>query len=189
MFTAAEKVIPIKLDRTKNRLRFVNSLSLVFALFCFPDIVSAKAYFASIPEMVAEADAIAIVKVNSVRPLKMEEQNLNYKDMVASAQVQKTILGNLPETLEIHVPNFFPCAVVDISSGTYLIFLKHKMGRWTNSNWHVSIRPMQNEKVSWFSNTNDAQNITVEEVRHKIQAIRTTSAHKDSPNQDLIGSK
>ncbi len=138
----------------------------------------ARAYFASVDEMIKQADAIAIVNVVSAKPAKQEEQGLQYKDLIASGDVQETVLGKLPEKIEIYVRNSYPDAVVDVSNGQYLVFLQLKNGRWSNSNWHLSMRPVQAGKVSWFSHTNSTEQVALEQVAREIQSVRPTKNHK-----------
>ena len=144
-------------------------LVVAFTLL-LPFLTYAKAYFAPVDEMIRDADAIAVVKIMDVKPAKKEEQDLRYKDMVASIEVEDAIKGDLANVTSIAIPNFFPCAVVDVTPGEYLIFLKRRDGVMTNSNWHLSLRAIHGDAVSWFSaDKKDFSDVSLKDVRQQIE--------------------
>ena len=136
-----------------------------------PLLTYARVYVAPVDEMIRDADAIAIVKIVEVEPEKLEEQTWRYKDMVASIEVKETIKGDLSKVRSIYIPNEFPCAVVDVTPGEYLVFLQRRKGVMTNANWHLSLRAIHGDTVSWFSeNDNDVSDIPLSEMRQRIEA-------------------
>ena len=144
-----------------------------------PLLTYAKAYFAPVDEMIRDADAIAVVEILDVQPAKTEEQDLRYKDMVASIEVKDTLKGDVANVASIYIPNFFPCAVVDVTPGEFLIFLQRRDGVMTNSNWQLSLRAIHGDAVSWFSEDNkDFSNVPLEDVRQQIEEQLRAPAHE-----------
>ena len=160
----------------KTAVRTVLVLAVTLLL---PVLTYAKAYFAPVDEMIRGADAIAVVKIVEVKPAKAEEQALGYKDMVASIEVRDTITGDLSNVTSIYIPNFFPCAVVDVAPGEYLIFLQRRDGVMTNANWHLSLRAIHGDAVAWFSaDKKDFSDVSLKAVRQQIEEQLRAPAHE-----------
>src|SRR6478735_3736367 len=82
----------------------------------------AKAYFAPKTQMIAKSDLIAVVNITNVKSLEPEQTHGN---QVAKATVQATVKGNVENDKEIEfkVECSFPCAITQVSTGQYLVFL------------------------------------------------------------------
>ena len=152
---------------------------LVALALLVPCRAYAKAYFAPVDEMIRDADAIAVVTIVGMKPAKAEERDLEYKDMVASIEVKEIIKGDLANVTSIYIPNFFPCAIVDVTLGDHLVFLKQRDGVMTNSNWHLSLRRMNGNVVPWFSEQRKGfSDIPLKEVKEQITKQLSEPGHE-----------
>jgi len=137
-----------------------------------PAISWAKAYFAPIEEMIRSADVIAIVQLTNIHSAKSEEAGSVYKDLVAEVKFEKIVHGTAKAQGQVYIPSFFPCAPVSAAPGRYLMFLVMRNGILTNSNWHLSLRPLKGDKVEWFSDERkdfSSENLTT--VQAKIEKV------------------
>ena len=148
----------------------VRAMLVLTVILLLPILTYAKAYFAPVDEMIRDADAIAVIKILDTQPAKTEEQDLRYKDMVAAIVVKEAIKGDLSNVTSIYIPNFFPCAVVDVTPGEYLVFLRRRDGVMTNANWHLSLRAIHGDVVSWFSeNKKDFSDVPLTDIKQQIE--------------------
>ena len=124
--------------------------------FCFlagflmiPHLAQAKARFAPKTEMIRKSKAIAIVQITRVDPIEKKGGFWTYRQ-IASANVESVIKGKLPGTIQIYGDENFICAQVQLKVGRFLIFLAEDRDMLVGSNWHLSIRPIENNLVGWY---------------------------------------
>ena len=122
---------------------------LLIALLAFnPASAWAKAYFAPIPKMITEADAIAIVNILPQKPHKDPRQDNDFP-ISAAVEVKETIAGDLTGVRTISIPQGMPCAAVRVKPGLHLVFLRRQKGIFSNSNWHLSFLPITENGIIW----------------------------------------
>jgi hypothetical protein len=123
----------------------------------------AKAYFAPFPEMARRAGLIAVVDIVALKPAAKSQDKTQARDWLAEAEVKEVIAGSSAKHVEFYIKNFFPCAVVSVSTGTYLVVLSSNStidkvytpdaaaprdGLY-NSNWSLSMRRVSGGLVDW----------------------------------------
>ena len=162
----------------------ISRLSLCLTAFiiwlCVPTAM-AKAYFAPFPEMARRAGLIAVVDIVALKPAAKSQDKTQARDWLAEAEVKEVIVGASAKRVEFYVKNFFPCAVVSVSTGTYLVFLSStstidrqfnpdavapRDGLY-NSNWNLSMRHVSGGLVDWPEEGKD----------NKPHSIPLNSAH------------
>jgi hypothetical protein len=110
----------------------------------------AKAYFAAAKEMVEQSVAIAIVEIESVKAVEEKGSVWTYRER-AQAKVQQQLKGSLPGNVQLFGQETFICAQVRFQPGCYLVFLKRDGDKLVGANWHLSVRPIRDGQVEWFS--------------------------------------
>lgn len=132
--------------------------------------LQAKAYFSNKEEMVAKAQVIAIVEIKNLKSLEPEKMAGNQQATVVPIKVLK---GTLKSEEELFVPCFFPCAIVKLTPGKYLVFLERdkKVKRLQGFNWHLSYRPIVDGSVAWFSNNELNAGLQTTELEGVIKDI------------------
>jgi hypothetical protein len=133
--------------------RWIRFLS--FALFLAANLLpthktQAKAYFAPEAEMIAKSDAIAIVQIDKVDTLETKAEPFDFRQ-VAHSKVERTLKGTLPESILIHGNETFICAQVRLRPGRFLVCLKKVGTLLAGVNWHLSVRPIDGDKVEWYT--------------------------------------
>ncbi|MBM4039600.1 MAG: hypothetical protein FJ290_13920 [Planctomycetes bacterium] len=125
-----------------------------FALTCIvvallAPVAQAKAHFAGKREMIETAEAIAIVNIEKVEPVKRKGRDWTYSQR-ATGTVERSLKGDLKGEIEIYGDIDFICANCRYQTGRFLLFLRRDAGLWTGSNWHLGIRRIKDGKVQWF---------------------------------------
>lgn len=123
---------------------------VLIVLLAHAPAAHAKAYFAPKKEMIARAQAIAVVTIDAVETVEVEGKHWTYLQR-ATARVEQLIKGTLPETVELHGEETFICARCTFAPGRYLVFLDRDGNLWVGSNWHLSARPIAGENVEWYA--------------------------------------
>ena len=152
---------------------FVSNSLLLSAFLLNAPMAHAQISFASIEEMIKDADVIAVVEVLEARPARITEANLRHKDMVANMRIETVIKGEMPTgvTASMFLMDGFPYVTVDVRPGTYLVFLRLHEDVLLNSNWHVSLRPIREGSVEWFSErTKNVVYLSLDDVTAEIRA-------------------
>ena len=111
----------------------------------------AKAYFAGETEMVTNAEVIAIVNIQWTSQFK---ETTPFPYQVATGMVERVIKGKTAESISFNVPTFYPCAVTEVRTGRYLVFLKKAFGALQGNNWYYSYRPITEGRTEWYESTN-----------------------------------
>jgi len=109
----------------------------------------AKAYFAPRDEMINKSQYIAVVTITMVGPTEEKGKHWNYSQK-AMATVEKNIKGQLPPHITMVGGENFICARVQYQTGRYLVFLNKDEGLFVGANWHLSLRPIQDNQVEWY---------------------------------------
>ena len=131
-------------------IRFL-SLSLYSALHLTPvHEAQAKAYYASEAETIARSDAIAVVQIEKVEAIETKAEPFDYRQ-IAHAKVERTLKGILPESILIHGSETFICAQVRLRPGKFLVCLRKAGAFLVGANWHLSVRPIEGDKVEWYT--------------------------------------
>ncbi len=132
----------------------------------------AKAYYQGKDEMIAQAEAIAIVRIDDVRKADVKGRTWTYRQ-IASATVVDLLRGELPQKFLLHGSENFICAQCPLSAGTYLAFLKKDGDLWTGSNWHLSLQAISGDKVAWYHTKKypfDMQPTALDQVVREIKS-------------------
>jgi hypothetical protein len=124
-----------------------------------------KANFYSRTELIQKATAIAIVQIEKPEPAKptgnnqqgdpfagelaMGKSGMVYRQQ-AKVRVQKVLKGDLPKEFTLYGQESFICAGCVLTEGRFLAFLTKDGDLWVGANWHLSLRPIQNEQVEWY---------------------------------------
>jgi hypothetical protein len=142
-----------------------------------------KAYFAPRDEMLAKADVIAVVDITRVKELEPGKQ---YGNQQASADVVTVLKGKPGKTISFFVPCFFPCALVKLKSGRYIVFLTKEKGKLQGNNWHLSYRPILKDKVEWYTDGSTLALTTqsVDRVLGNIRKVLATQQQKQQSNRN-----
>lgn len=135
----------------------------------------AKAYFQGKDEMIANAEAIAIIRIDSVRETEVQGRTWIYRQL-ASVSVTDLLKGELPENFLLYGSEDFICARCPLATGTYLAFLKKDGNLWTGSNWHLSLRKISGANVAWYrteEGLSDTQPTALAQVVAEIKNLST----------------
>ena len=149
---------------------FLISFGLMLILSTRAD---AKAHFQTRNEMIQNADAIAIVSIENVKPSKKRGKFWTYQQG-AQAQVETILKGALPSQIMIYGKENFECAQSTLEKGRFLVFLKKERAFWIGSNWQFSFRPIHKERVEWYKtndNGNDLIKVSLLEAVQQIQLV------------------
>lgn len=112
--------------------------------------VHAKARFFTLTELISQAPAIAIVRVEAVEPCNIRGEHWTYSQS-ASAEVLETIKGRLPARIVLVAGENFECAQVQLQPGRHLVFLSPEGDRYRACNWSNSYLAISSDnRVLWF---------------------------------------
>ncbi|MDX2104782.1 MAG: hypothetical protein SFY67_00135 [Candidatus Melainabacteria bacterium] len=130
----------------------ISCLVLIAAsIFAFNQAAIAKAYHATLKEMIDRCDAIALGYVGPVKQIKEKGQPFEYSQE-SSVNLIQTIKGSLPKTFTLRGGENFICAQVHFTEGKNLLFLKKENDYFKGANWDSSCLQVNNDKVRWFNN-------------------------------------
>jgi len=149
--------------------RTATVLAIILAL---PTCAYAKAYFAPKAEMIAKSDVIAVVNITDVKFLEPEK---GLGNQLAKATVRQVLKGDAEKDKEIQfkVECFFPCAVTQVSTGQYLVFLSKNDKELRGDNWHLSYRPIKDGILDWYKDDTSytLEKKKLEEVLDEVRKI------------------
>lgn len=148
------------------------SIFVLFAVvICYQAESFAKAYFQSKKQMIESAQAIAVVSIGEVEAIEKKGKHWTYRQR-AKIRVDSVLKGDLSDEFFIYGAETFICAQCNLKSGDYIVFLKKVGDLWTGSNWHLSLREIKGDKVSWFAGSTNwyemipvDRNKVIEEIR------------------------
>jgi hypothetical protein len=110
----------------------------------------AKPYFAGAQEMVQGSVAIAILDISKVEAVEAKGDHWTYRER-AQATVDRTFNGSLPRQVQLFGNETFICEQVRFQPGRYLVFLRKDGEKLVGANWHLSVRPIKDGQVEWYS--------------------------------------
>ena len=129
-------------------------VALILGVGCFQQIASAKAYFQSKQEMIEKAEVIAVITISDVEPAEEKGKVWTYQQK-GKATVESVLKGNIADEFQIHGSETFICASCPIKEGRYIAFLKKDGKLWTGSNWHLSLRPIDDDDAAQWHAADD----------------------------------
>lgn len=135
------------LVRTKSKVLFA-CLAIVL-LGATDQLAQAKAYFASLKEMVQRSEAIALADLGPVKINKFKGQTWTYSQE-AQATLIELYKGKLPKSFTIRGGEDFRCAHVGLIEGKNLLFLKKEGDYYIGANWMSSCILVKDNKIPWF---------------------------------------
>ena len=125
-------------------------ITIIFSILAAPPRAHGKAYFAPQNEMIVKCDAIAVVRITEVKETEVKTPGFDYRE-TARAEVEDVLKGLLRKQIVLHGNESFICAQVRFQPGKYLVFLRSQDGLLTGANWHLSVRPIRDDKVEWYT--------------------------------------
>jgi len=143
------------------------------SLFLLPVLAtqaSAKAYFQSKAEMIRGAEVIAVITITEVK-VAPKDRIQDYRKSGA-AKLEMLIKGEIAQNFTILGDETFICASCPIAPGRYLAFLGKNGDAWVGSNWHQSLRPIQDDKVEWYVSDDDRHDMKSADLKAVIAEIR-----------------
>ena len=123
---------------------------LYLSLLAFAPSLFGKAYYYSESELVLRSEAIAVIDLREPTVSDAKGAHWQYRKKAAARRVE-LISGSLPEEFDLHGAENYICASCDLKKGRYLAFLKRDGELWAGSNWNLSLRPVQDGKIEWYS--------------------------------------
>ena len=152
-------------------------INIFLISFLLSPVAMAKAYYAPKLEMIKEADAIAIVNITDTRSEKNQGRYYWFAK-VATAEIEKSLKGNLPNKFEIYWDEDFKCANCKFLKGRQLVFLrKEAIQKWACSNWYLSVRPIDKDKIEWYQ-SNSGLGLSNQPLKTVIKDLETELAIK-----------
>lgn len=130
-----------------------------------------KAYFQNEVEPVMKADAIAIVELSEPKPAEQKGGLWTYRKS-AAAKVILLLKGDLSETFAIYGDETFICAQCRLAAGCYLVFLRRDGKVWAGSNWHFSLRPVKNDQIEWFDQSEERHALKFQPSEAVLNRVR-----------------
>lgn len=162
---------------------------LIVALCIFVSSLStdgfAKAYFQTKEEMIERAQAIALVSIGEVEPVEKQGKHWTYRQR-AKVQVKSVLKGKLPDEFVLYGAETFICAQCSLSEGSFIVFLKKDGDLWRGSNWQLSLRKINQDKVDWYvANDNRYEMVPtpLEKVVKEIKALGGQALRSASPKR------
>ncbi|MBS2010519.1 MAG: hypothetical protein JST01_25945 [Cyanobacteria bacterium SZAS TMP-1] len=137
--------------KTKTKLTIICSIFL--EALTMSQWSLAKAAYSGKAEMIENSEIIALVDINKVEKVAQKGTNWTYSQK-ALAAVESALKGKPGKKIEIFGGEDFICASCKFEPGRYLVFLNHNRDMLIGSNWHLSIRPIQNNSLEWYDGEN-----------------------------------
>ncbi|MBP7861509.1 hypothetical protein KA183_07495 [bacterium] len=147
---------------------------VILLLGATDQLAQAKAYFASLKEMVERSEAIALADLGPVKSIKVKGQTWTYS-LESQATLIETYKGKLPKSFTIRGGEDFRCAHVSLASGKNLIFLNKEGDYYRGANWMSSCIQVKDNKLAWFK-TEDERHPQEENKVSLEQAIKDVKA-------------
>jgi hypothetical protein len=132
-----------------------------------------KAAFYDNKRMIEMADHIVIVEVTKVEDIKKKSKFWTYGQK-ATATVKETLKGDLKGEIEIYGKESFICASCVYAKGKHLLFLSKRGGFLTGVNWHLGIKKIKDDKVTWTAQQNTQTPIA--DVKAEIKDVLKNQA-------------
>jgi hypothetical protein len=125
--------------------------AIALTLFVFGSVSTSfgKAALFGFSKMVEMSEVIAVVDVTDIKTVEIKGKQWTYRQRV-SAKVIETLKGTPGKEIDIFGLEDFICAQCEFQKGKQLVFLKRDGDLLIGANWHLSIRPIQNDILDWF---------------------------------------
>lgn len=147
------------------------------SVLSFDQPAFAKAYHATLKEMVERSDAIALADVGAVKEINEKGEPFSFTKE-SQVNLIDTFKGKLPKTFTLRGGETFICAQVHFSQGKNILFLKKEKDYFKGANWDGSCLLVTKNKVQWFNN---------QEERHPSIQVNLEAAIKDI--KDILSGK
>ncbi len=138
----------------------------------------AKAYFASLKEMVERSDTIAVANLGPIKTIKEKGKTFNYSQE-SQATVLEAIKGSLPKKIVIRGGEDFICAQVQLVEGKSLLFLNKENDYFKGANWQNSCVAIKNNTVHWYKNAEEHFPAVDTNLDKAIKDVKALIAGKD----------
>lgn len=156
----------------------MKSIAIILAaLLVVSHEAAAKAYFQTEPELVTQATAIAIIELSEPEESDQKGAIWTYRKS-ARAKVVMQVAGSLPDTFTLFGDETFICAQCHLAAGQYLAFLSRDGGLWAGANWHLSLRPLKDDKIEWYSAPEQRFSMTFQPKATVLERVREILAKK-----------
>ncbi|MFN0129497.1 MAG: hypothetical protein ACKV19_22755 [Verrucomicrobiales bacterium] len=123
---------------------------LLAALIAVRQYAHAKAYFQTESELVTQSTAIAIIELSDPVDSDQKGGTWTYRKS-ASAKVIDRVAGTIPDTFTLFGDETFICAQCHLVAGRYLAFLRRDGDLWAGANWNLSLRPLKENMIEWYT--------------------------------------
>lgn len=168
----------------KSKSRDLIACLVICLLGATGQLAQAKAYFASLKEMVERSESIALADLGPVKPIKVKGQTWTYS-LEAQATLLDTYKGKLPKSFTIRGGEDFRCAHVGLASGKNLLFLNKEGDYYRGANWMSSCIHVTDNYVPWFK-TEDERHPQEENKVALEQAIKDVKALVNGKSMGII---
>ena len=139
----------------------------------------AKAKFYSKPDMIEQADAIALVEIVKVEKVEKPSAIWTYRQK-ATAKVIRSLKGQLEQVIEIYGDESFICAQCRYNLGKFILFLRKHDDFWVGCNWHLGIRPITDGSVKWFADDKNKHEMIDQPLETVLLEIESILKSKDT---------
>lgn len=140
----------------------VMRMMLWLSLLVFSGSIQAKAYFASLHEMVDKSHLIVRGEVITIEKGEFKSDSWTYKQKV-TVRVIETLKGLSDQNIVILGDEDFICAQSKYDYGSYLLFLNKRGDTFQSANWQQGAIKIENSKLKWFPDKDSRLN-TVEKT-------------------------
>jgi hypothetical protein len=164
--------------------------ALAFLLLTQVSAFGKAAYFSE-EQLVLKSAAIAIIDLDTPSPIPLAnpfdptvKSAPNRMPCTTSAQAKcvELISGELPATFVMQGDETFICAQCRLSKGRYLAFLVKVDDHWEGTNWQLSLRPVKDGKIEWYSKPDQAFSLAFQDSNAVLTRIRAILAAKKAVN-------
>lgn len=163
------------LVRSKAKSKALFACLAVLLLCATEQLAQAKAYFASLKEMVERSEAIALADLGTVKINRLKGPTWTY-----SQETQATLIesykGKLPKTFTMRGGEDFRCAHVGLAEGKNLLFLKKEGDYYIGANWMSSCIHVKDNNVPWFKTEDERHpqeenKVSLEQAKKDVKAL------------------
>jgi len=126
-------------------------LVILFSTFT----LQAKAYHATVQEMLHKADLVAIGEVVNIEDgeFKISKDNWQTYHQKVTVRIQYTIKGVVHPEITVYGAGSFICAQTYYEKGEMLLSLKKQSGasnHYISANWQMGALPIKDSTLNWF---------------------------------------
>lgn len=159
-------------------------LVIIFLSLAINSFAYAKAYHASIHEIVDQSNLIVIGEVIKIQKGKFSLSNdpWTYEQKI-TFQVSEKLKGSSAQSITIYAKQNFICATTLYDYGKYVLFLVKEDNHYLNSGWQPSILKISGNQVEWFKSSNSrfpSIKKEIDLVKDEISVMAATKFNKNS---------